>query len=278
MARKKIGELLLERGVISLEQLNAALAHQRQYGHRLGAALVAKGFLTEAGLVKVLGEALNLKVVDLGKETPDWSAVHLLRPRFCEANDLFPLGLEDQRGRKLLTVAMADPLNLPAIEEMEFTTGCKVAPVLATHSSILDAIRRFYFRNQPTAAATASSSEKMQIVRPGGFTEEVDTSTAEPVEDTDVVELAEEVTERTALADLIKKREEQRRARAASPPPPVSKKTQLDDDLGFLIGTEVAPGSDERLEKLERKFWAVMRILAKKGVLTKDEFLEQLDD
>lgn len=276
MARKKIGELLLERQVITLDQLNAALAHQRQYGQRLGAALVAKGFLSEEQLVKVLGEALRLDVAEIDKITPDWSAVHLLRPRFCEAHDLFPIGLDDQKGRKTLTVAMSDPLNLPAIEEIEFTTGCKVVPVLATHSGIRAAIQRFHHRNAPRPA----TGDTMEIVRPGGGSEVIDTSTAEQVDDADLIPVTEEVTERTALADLIQKRDEQRRQKAAAraQSAQVAPKTQLDDDLGFLMGVEVVETPTDKVERLEQKFWALMRILAKKGVLTRDEFLAQLDD
>ncbi len=273
MARKKIGELLLERQVITLDQLNGALAHQRQYGQRLGAALVAKGFLSEEQLVKVLGEALQLGVVEIEKITPDWSAVHLLRPRFCEAHDLFPIGLDEQKGRKVLTVAMSDPLNMPAIEEIEFTTGCKVVPVLATHTGIRAAIQRFHHKNAPRPA----TGDGMEIVRPGGDSEVIDTSTAEPVDDADVYP-AEEITERTALADLIAKRDEQRRQKAAQKAAQVAPKTQLDDDLGFLMGVEVVETPIDKVERLEQKFWALMRILAKKGVLTRDEFLAQLDD
>src|SRR5688572_5770428 len=100
MARKRIGELLLERGAITVQQLEEALAHHRQTRQRLGAALIQKGFLTEEQLVKVLSEALGISPVDLRAITPDWSAIHMVRARFCETHDLFPYAVTNQRGRK----------------------------------------------------------------------------------------------------------------------------------------------------------------------------------
>ncbi len=81
----------------------------------------------------------------------------------------------------------------------------------------------------------------------------------------------QEVTERTALADLIKKREQQRAQRRASA------KSGLEGvakDLAYLFGA----GEESDIEKLERKFWALMRLMARKGLITKEEFLEELDE
>src|SRR5687767_3956784 len=116
MARKRIGELLLERRAISLAQLEAALAQQRHTRQRLGALLVAQGAISEDTLAGVLAQGLGLPLVDLRALQPEWAAVHLLRSRFCEQHDLFPYGLEVVRGRKSLLVAMSDPLNVPAVE------------------------------------------------------------------------------------------------------------------------------------------------------------------
>src|SRR5258708_29377352 len=109
MARKRIGELLLERGAITREQLEEGLAFHRQTRQRLGVALIQKGFLREAQLVAVLSDALGIPAVELRTVQPDWAAIHLLRPAFCEAHDLFPYALEVLRGRKNLLVAISDP-------------------------------------------------------------------------------------------------------------------------------------------------------------------------
>src|SRR5205823_1215578 len=86
MARKRIGELLLERKVITVPQLEEGLALHRQTRQRLGVALIQKGFVTEEQLVQVLSEALSIGTVDLKATTAEWSAIHMLRARFCESN------------------------------------------------------------------------------------------------------------------------------------------------------------------------------------------------
>jgi len=271
MPKKRIGELLVERGAISAAQLEEGLSFHRQTGQRLGVALIQKGFLTEEQLAKVLADALGLWEVDLKRVQADWSAVHMLRARFCESNDLFPFSIETPRGgRKQLLVAMSDPLNLPAIEEIEFTTGLKVVPRVAPLSGIRAAILRHYHK---VAAADPNEPEgTMTIIQGGNAPRVVDVVTGEvripPEEEVIVGEEVREVTERTSLADLIKKREEQHRQRRADPSNTLSK------DLDYLFGVKA---EGEPVEALERKFWALMRLMAKKGLISRDEFTQELD-
>ncbi|NOK39149.1 general secretion pathway protein GspE, partial [Corallococcus exercitus] len=146
MARKRIGELLVERGAITPAQLEAGLAAQRQTRQRLGVTLIGQGAITEATLAQALSEALGMPQVDLAAITPDWAAVHLLRARFCEQHDLFPYALENVGGRRQLVVAMADPLNITAIEEIEFTSGLKVSGRVTALSAVRGAILRYYHK------------------------------------------------------------------------------------------------------------------------------------
>ncbi|MHB8874643.1 MAG: GspE/PulE/PilB domain-containing protein [Myxococcaceae bacterium] len=287
MARKRIGELLLERGVITLPQLEEGLALHRSSRQRLGVALVQKGFVSEEQLSKVLAEALGIPELDLRNGQPEWSAIHTLRSRFCESNDLFPFAMETARGRKQLVVAMSDPLNYAAIEEIEFTTGLKVSPRLATLSAIRGAILRYYHKVNPEDAPAG----KMTIVHRGGDVHVMDAddtvSAKKPLapppppaeEEIIVGEMLPpaEVTERTALADLIKRREQQHRQRkglekGAKKGSPVAAVSQ---DLDYLFGKS---SDEDGVEKLERKFWALMRIMARKGLLTNDEFKKELDE
>lgn len=286
MARKRIGELLLERGVVSREQLEEGLAHHRATKQRLGVALIQRGFVSEDQLATALGEALAIPVVDLKAAPVDWSAVHMLRARFCETHDLFPYEFEVVRGRKQLVVAMSDPLNVPAIEEIEFTTGLKVSQRLAPLSQVRAGILRYYHKVNPEDAPDGS----MTIIQRGGAQHvvEVDApATKVPpaqqlpptkLDDEEVIvgeelEAGQEVTARTALADLISEREAQRRQRKkdASSRPIAS----ASRDLDFLFGVR---SEDDETEALERKFWALMRIMARKGLITKDEFQQELDD
>jgi hypothetical protein len=283
--RKKLGELLIARGIIDEDQLSSALAYQRQWGHRLGAALLAKGFVTEAQLCKAIGEELSIPLVDLAEIQPDPEAVRILDGRFCESHEIFPYEVDEARGRRRLTCAMADPLNIAAVDEIEFTTGCKVRAVLAPLSQIHSAIRRYYLgaqtviRRVPTRPDIRPSKAdgEMVLVRPGGGEETVDTRTqrTDPgthpplVEEEDVILLTDEVTRRTDLAELVREREARERQQRQSG-------GEVRDDLDFLFGVNTQ--DNERLDKLERMFWGLVRVMAKKGYITKEEFLAALGE
>lgn len=276
MARKRIGELLLEHGVINRAQLEEGLAHHRTTKQRLGVALIQKGFVREDQLAEALGEALGIPLVDLRSAQVDWSAVHLARARFCETHDLFPYALESIRGRKQLVVAMSDPLNLPAIEEIEFTTGLKVSQRLAPLSQVRAAILRYYHKVNPEDAEEGS----MTLLQRGGG-QRVISMTPSPPEEEEVITGEELGPSDTAggaeLAALIARREKERRARRHAGETRTSSTTVADAarDLDYLFG-----GHQEvsELEALERKFWALMRIMARKGLITNEEFQKELDD
>ncbi|HEX8821207.1 MAG TPA: hypothetical protein VF794_14855 [Archangium sp.] len=280
MARKRIGELLLERGAITPAQLEAALQVQQQTQKRLGAALVSLGAITERTLAHALSEALGVPVIDLANRPPDWSAIHLLRPRFCEQHELFPVALESVGGRKVLVVAMADPLDSTAVQEMEFTTGLKVSTRVAPLSAVRAALQRYY---QPRPApGSAPAAGGPPVLAPTPASEPLPSAQEDDVEEIIVgQELPQgESTRRVSLEQLIQEREEQhRRKRGQVKPSSVKRAADLSADLDSLFGA--APGPTEPLdpvEELERKFWALMRIMARKGLLTKEEFTQELDD
>ena len=136
MARRRLGEVLLARGAITKAQLEEALAYARRTRQRLGGALVQKGHLSEEALVHALSESLGLAAVDLERVFVDWNAVQLLRSGVCEAYGLFPYAIETLHGRRQLLVAMVDPLNLSAVEEVEFTTAPSCVEVVSTTGGV----------------------------------------------------------------------------------------------------------------------------------------------
>ncbi|MFP2909636.1 hypothetical protein ACLESD_32250 [Pyxidicoccus sp. 3LFB2] len=292
MARKRIGELLLEQRAISVAQLEAGLQAHRKSGQRLGAALIAQGAITEATLAGALSQALGLPQVDLAAITPEWAAVHLLRARFCEQHDLFPIALESVGGRRQLVVAMSDPLNVTAVEEIEFTSGLKVSPRVAALSAVRSAILRYYHK-VPVAVATGAATAAPAPARTPGAAKPpamparpapVAKAAPPPEEDEEVIVGEElppgETTQRTSLAELIRAREEQQKQRrgqaATAKPKPTASGAGVLDDLDYLFGQ--AREDPDRIEELERKFWALMRIMARKGMLSKEEFTRELDD
>jgi hypothetical protein len=240
MARKRIGELLLERGAITKQQLEAGLLAQKRTRQRLGVTLIHQGVLSEVVLAQTLAQSLSLATVDLSQVQVDWSAVHMLRDQFCETHELFPFAI-DGKGtqKKMLLVAMSDPLNQPAIDEIEFTTGLPVTPYVSTHSQVRGAILQYYHKANPTEVAARL---KAPVLLP-----------TEAVED-------------LVLGEIIP---------TASTPSVLQKKANtVGKDLDFLFG---AKNEESDVEKLERRFWALLRILQRKGLLTRDEFLTELE-
>ncbi|HZI08514.1 MAG TPA: hypothetical protein VEZ71_31145, partial [Archangium sp.] len=265
------GELLLERGAITAAQLEAALQAQQRTHQRLGAALVSLGAITEKTLAHALSEALGVPVIDLGSRPPDWSAIHLLRSRFCEQHDLFPVALESVGGRKLLVVAMADPLDTAGLQEMEFITGLKVSPRVAPLSAVRTAIQRYYHRPAPgTAPASTPAPEPIPDALEDDIEEIIVGEELPPGE----------TTRRVSLEQLIQEREQERRRKRGQARPAGSRPSTGDvsAELDSLFGDTAAAEPVDRVEELERKFWALMRIMARKGLLTNEEFTRELDD
>ncbi len=289
MARKRIGETLLERGAITPEQLEAALMVQRQnpqHPVRVGAILVRQGAITEPMLVQALSQALGIPVVDLAATSPDWAAVHMVRARFCEQHELFPYALEIIGGKRHLVVALADPLNQTALEEVEFTTGLKVSPRVAALSAVRTAILRYYHKVAPTPAPGAARPATPAPRPPRAAAQRPppppQASTAEGDDDEEVL-IGEELppsekTDRTSLAELILRREEQHRKKRGQGEGKsrAGAASGVLDDLDYLFGG--LREEPDRVEQLERKFWALMRIMARKGLLTNEEFTKELDD
>ena len=216
--KKRLGEILLERGLINIDQLDAALVHQRQWGVRLGAALVAKGFIAEGALTQVLSESLAIPMVDLARVVVDERALQALPRRLCETYDVFPIALKEGTGRRVLLLAMADPLNATAIDEIGFTTATVVKPTIAQISSLRMAVRRYFYsedvvipplsfeRGSPAAPAPHGSSH---AARDAGEDASLISTGAREVRvigasgaTTHIVHLTDEVTERAAVDEL----------------------------------------------------------------------------
>ncbi len=255
MARKRIGEVLIERGLITAPQLDAALGHQRQGGGRLGTTLVALGALSEGQLTVTLGELQGLQVVDLSREVPDWAALHLLRPEFCERHLVLPLSLGEERGRRILRLAVADALDLPTIDAIEYQTNCKVRPVLAGASQIRAAVARWLHGGGHRNFDLGGGGE-MELIRPGGVAEIVQTDTALldsdfEVEEGEVLPLVDELAPATGRSREI-----------------------FQADYDFLFGS--APKAEDRVEALERKIDALAELLERKGLCTRQELEKAL--
>jgi type IV pilus assembly protein PilB len=139
--RKKVGEYLLEAGLVSEDQLKEALRRQRQTKEPLGQILARAGFVDEADVCRVLHQQLGLPIVDLQALAIDESVIALVKEELAKRYIAIPVGKENQN---TIRVAMADPLNASAMEDIRFQSGYFVRPVLAPPSEIQEAITRYY--------------------------------------------------------------------------------------------------------------------------------------
>ena len=137
--RKKIGDLLKEAGIITEVQILEALDQKRK-DQKLGDALVEQGYITEKQLLRVLEIQLNLESISLYQYPIDDRLVDLLPKDRARKNLALPIKLEGSK----LTVAMNDPLDFYAIQEIESTTGYTLVPAIATKDDILQTINRLY--------------------------------------------------------------------------------------------------------------------------------------
>ncbi|HEX7189301.1 MAG TPA: ATPase, T2SS/T4P/T4SS family [Actinomycetes bacterium] len=137
---KQLGDILLEGGLVNPTQLELAYAEQERVGRALGRVLIEQGVLTESQLVSALATQIGLRFVDLSDFPVDGSAVGRIPGPVCRRHAAMPIGFEDGK----LLVAMADPANVFAIDDIRSLTGMDVKPVVATRGDVAAAIDRYY--------------------------------------------------------------------------------------------------------------------------------------
>ena len=137
---KQLGEILLERGVISRVQLEAALKAQKEQGLLFGEALVVLKYATEEDIVQALTCQYGFPFLPLSNYEITPEIIALVPVGICKKYCLIPI---DRIGRSL-TLAMANPLNVQALEEIERITSCAVQSFVSTATDIKNGIKRYY--------------------------------------------------------------------------------------------------------------------------------------
>ncbi|WP_427339164.1 type II secretion system ATPase GspE [Caloranaerobacter sp. DY30410] len=142
MSRSKfrLGELLISAGKITEEQLKNALEEQKKTGKKLGELLVEKGYIKEGEIIEVLEYQLGIPHMDLDKYFIDPEVPKIIPEKLARRHTLIPIKKD---GNKLI-VAMADPLNIFAIDDIKIATGLDVEPVISTRKDILNSIEQYY--------------------------------------------------------------------------------------------------------------------------------------
>ena len=138
--RKRLGELLLESDKITHEQLETALREQKRTGGRLGQTIIHLGYLSEIELLQLLEQQLGVPLLDLSTNIPEHGAVSLIPSSLAERHQLIPV----RRNGNKLVVAMTDPTNFFAIDDVRMITNMEIEPVIAAERDIRQAIDEAY--------------------------------------------------------------------------------------------------------------------------------------
>ncbi len=149
---ERIGELLLQEGLVTREHLDDALDLQRATGARIGYTLVKLGHVNELALTRVLARQYRIPAVDLTRSDIDPALVRLVPPDVALRHLVLPL----KREGRVLYVAMADPTNIRVIDDLKFRTRSDIYPVIAGEYTLRNMIERMY--PDPSEAATAMDS------------------------------------------------------------------------------------------------------------------------
>ncbi|HHL39477.1 MAG TPA: type IV-A pilus assembly ATPase PilB [Deltaproteobacteria bacterium] len=194
----RIGELLVRAGLITQEQLEKGLAEQKHGGGRLGYNLIKLGFITENDLTTFLSKQYGIPKVDISELEIDAEVVKLIPEDVCKKYQLLPI----ERKGSTIVVAMADPSNVFAIDDIKFLTGYNVESVVAAEGGIKEALEKAYDTEELELdlgdVLTEFDDDEMEIVQEE---EDVDiTDLKKAVEDAPVVKLVNLI-----LTDAIKK-------------------------------------------------------------------------
>ena len=146
---KRLGDILVESGFLNATELAEVLSVQKETGKRLGEVIVESGLMSEFDILRAVSSQYNYPIIDLSGIDVDPKATALLTQKFCEENIVFPIGFDNDN----LVVAIDDPMNITIEDELQFQTGYQISLMLATHSSIVDAIKVHYGKESAQKAA-----------------------------------------------------------------------------------------------------------------------------
>lgn len=186
----RLGDCLVQKGMIDEEQLNQALLKQKETGAKLGETIVDLGFISENDMIDVLVEQLGIEYVDVRKIKIDEEAARLLKEDFLRKNSLIPIGY-DPLLPNVLRVAMADPMDIIVIDDISIITNMQVDPVLSTKAQINMIIDKLYGASQAMRAAEQFRKEREKDKAKSVEIEEEDSE----IDNSPVVQLVKSILE-----------------------------------------------------------------------------------
>lgn len=247
--RKRLGEILVEEGILSEFQVNTALTDQKKWGGKLGEHLIRLGYLTEEDMVNALRNQLKIPSVNLRKVKIPTEVLTAIPEDILKKHGVLPVGIKDINGKEFLVIAMSDPSNLNSVDELQFATKYKIMPALAGPVTLERAIR-YYLDHEGDLFA--------DDVKELNIREKVDSS----------------VGTRTFAGDHIERQtRELIKEDAGDPPAPTPSKTPGDSPFS----QPVEPSSPKKqLEQVRAELSALRNLLIDSGVLDRRAFVEEV--
>ena len=279
--RLKLGEMLVAKGLISDQQLAAALAEQRRWGKRLGMTLVLMGSLEEETLIRTLAAQLKLPVARIRGKRVSNEVIELVPVELAEKHRCLPLFMKDQGGSRELFLAMEDPSDLDAQGELGFRIGFRIRPVLVAPTELEDALQRHYHwtavagaASPPLSPVSAGAKDSAQPPLPE--------PTEAPFEDTEPELHAAAVAAAAAAAASFEEPGD-----TQPDPPDIERAAAELGDFEAPKSTpaprrapaphaEPAPRAPSGAMSPDVILRALSQLLVEKGVLSRDELVERL--
>jgi type IV pilus assembly protein PilB len=150
----RIGELLLKEKRITAQQLQEALNYQRQHGGKLGANLVKLGYVKDEEITALLSKQYGVPSIALNQFEIDPAVIKLIPAETARKYQIVPLS----RSGATLTIAMTDPTNVFAMDDVKFMTGYNVEPVVASETALLESIEKYYGAGAPAATKAGAGA------------------------------------------------------------------------------------------------------------------------
>ena len=243
----KLGEMLIQAGKLNAFQLQSALSHQRNWGGRLGGSLVNLGYITENELLGFLAQQLKLPRVNLFASAIPREILNYIPAEKAKELTVLPLQRKEIQGKQCLLVAMSDPTNLNVIDAIQFMTGCRVRPALASEREVLDGINLHYFGIQPPPRPAAPA---VSAVPPAAPEQTLATPPSPPSEEEAAANFAHTFT----AVDSVEIAE---------------------GDVGLEIADLVLPEDDPsaaaQVDAVSKKFRLLLELLVQKGVVSRKD-------
>ena len=190
--RKKIrvGDLLVEAGAITEEELQEALAYQKEHGGRIGSVILEMGFISQELLITVLTTQMGIDYVEVRACKLDEDILKLVPENLVNKYKAIPIGY-DENNPNVLRVAMVDPMDINAIDDIGIATNTQVEPLLAMEDDIMETIGKYYGNAQAMEAAEQYRKE----MESEGLTTAEEEALNEDIENSPVVLLVKQIIE-----------------------------------------------------------------------------------